>query len=69
MRKILSTLCFIHSKGIMHRDIKPENIMFRRKNGSDEPVMIDFGHAENVKAEHFNSYFCGTAGYISPEIM
>ncbi len=27
--RLIKTISYLHSKGIMHRDIKPENIIFR----------------------------------------
>ena len=31
LKKILSALCYIHSKNIMHRDLKPDNLIFKHK--------------------------------------
>lgn len=39
--KLLPTLTYLHSKGIIHRDISPENIILRERD--QMPVLIDFG--------------------------
>ena len=44
MKQMLSTIEFIHSKGIVHRDIKPDNFMI--KGTSIERIyLIDYGMA------------------------
>lgn len=46
---ILDGLDQVHAAGYLHRDIKPGNIVFRDK---DTPVLIDFGAAYALTAEH-----------------
>lgn len=36
----------MHKNRIMHRDLKPQNIMLRE--GTFEPVIVDFGLATNA---------------------
>ena len=34
-----------------------------------EPVLIDFDLAEYIDKSSYNNPFCGTPGYIAPEIV
>jgi serine/threonine-protein kinase len=66
--RILDTLEYIHSRGVVHRDLKPENVMV---DTSDNIKLIDFGIAANAKARRLTfaklSQTMGTPDYISPE--
>lgn len=42
-RKLLMAIDKVHEQKMLHRDISPDNILLR--NGSDDPVLIDFGAA------------------------
>ena len=46
VRKLLETIQYCHSLGIVHRDIKPDNIIIRHDDIAD-PVIIDFGISFN----------------------
>ncbi|QRN96875.1 protein kinase [Archangium violaceum] len=56
VRRLCSTLAFLHGEGIVHRDLKPENV-FVRPDGT--PVLVDFGLA---------SVFGGPLGRESLEV-
>jgi len=81
--QIVSSLEYLHNKGIAHRDLKPENIML------DEYLrikIIDFATAK-IRGKEFNkklmifeenspnkakkkrNTFVGTAEYVSPEVL
>ena len=66
--RILDTLEYIHSRGVVHRDLKPENVMV---DNSDNIKLIDFGIAANAKGRRLTfaklSQTMGTPDYISPE--
>lgn len=66
--RILDTLEYIHSRGVVHRDLKPENVMV---DNNDNIKLIDFGIAANAKARRLTfaklSQTMGTPDYISPE--
>ena len=49
IKPILDGLEQVHAAGYLHRDIKPGNIVFRDE---DTPVLIDFGAAYALTAEH-----------------
>ncbi|GMH85316.1 hypothetical protein TrVE_jg7806 [Triparma verrucosa] len=66
MRRLLSSVSYLHSLKIIHRDLKPENIML--PSSSDVAVKLtDFGLAKE-QGEGLKT-FCGTPQYFAPEVM
>ncbi|EGR31071.1 protein kinase domain protein [Ichthyophthirius multifiliis] len=65
IHQLIQILQYIHSRNIVHRDIKPENIMI--SNGIIK--LCDFGCSGTVKNNQLRQTFCGTADYISPEMV
>ena len=67
-RQILEGISHIHLLGIVHRDIKPQNFVF-----SDETAaiikIIDFGLSFRMKKGELLHEPCGTAEYLSPEMV
>lgn len=59
----------MHSKNIIHRDLKPENIMFWGATDNPDIGVVDLGFAtfENDYKKLF--VWCGTPGYVAPEVL
>lgn len=66
---LLFTLDYCHERGIVHRDLKPENILLAEKDNLESIRIADFGLAHQFEfAGQLRSY-CGTPGYMAPEII
>lgn len=67
LAQLVHVLVYIHDLGYVYCDIKPSNIML----GMDGYVkLIDFGTAK-IKSKNKNDQhnFCGTPGYMAPEVL
>lgn len=67
-RKLLETLNYMHSKGVVHRDLKPENILLTSENDDMEFKIIDFGLAACCSTSMLHDR-CGSPGYVAPEVL
>ncbi|CAD8213286.1 unnamed protein product [Paramecium octaurelia] len=70
MYRILQSIDYIHSMGVLHRDIKPENLILRTKGDMADVVIADFGLADyyNPSGDYMFKR-CGTPGYVAPELL
>ncbi|KAG9508538.1 Serine/threonine-protein kinase DCLK1, partial [Fragariocoptes setiger] len=63
-----SALTYLHAQKIAHRDIKPENLLISiQEDGSQSVKLADFGLAVEVTEPLYT--ICGTAFYVSPEML
>eukprot|EP00927_Polykrikos_kofoidii_P004613 TRINITY_DN11829_c0_g1_i1.p1 TRINITY_DN11829_c0_g1~~TRINITY_DN11829_c0_g1_i1.p1 ORF type:complete len:605 (-),score=48.24 TRINITY_DN11829_c0_g1_i1:611-2425(-) len=60
--EVLQALGYLHSIQILHRDLKPSNVLLTAR---DRCKITDFGLS---KASTTGTTFCGTAGYLAPEV-
>ncbi|KAJ3285898.1 NUAK SNF1-like kinase 2 [Borealophlyctis nickersoniae] len=65
-RQLLSAVGYLHSHSIVHRDIKPENILM---DANGDIHLTDFTFADIVWPGRRVDTFCGTVGYVAPEIL
>jgi calcium-dependent protein kinase len=69
VKQMLSSVRYLHSKGIIHRDLKLENFLFSSIKVESELKMIDFGLSKHfVLGEHHHEQV-GTPYTVAPEII
>lgn len=68
MRKMVSTLGFLHSQGVVHRDLKPENILCKKDSDTDIKI-TDFGLSNIMTTSNILQSKCGTPVYMAPEML
>ena len=67
-RSILLSLNFISERNVVHRDIKPENVLFRSVGDFKSLKLVDFGLSRILGEHEEVRDFCGSVGYIAPEV-
>jgi len=65
--RVLATLDYIHSRGLVHCDLKPENILIRGTREAPEVKLLDFGLASRSDVLG-SSGARGTFAYMAPEM-
>ena len=65
--QMLSSLKYIHSKGIAHRDIKPQNILVNAKNNKIK--LCDFGSAKKIEQGQKSIAYICSRFYRAPELI
>ena len=63
---IALALEYLHDRDVVYRDMKPENVLLAR-DGSAK--LGDFGFAKRLKKGAHTYTFCGTPGYVAPEVV
>ncbi|GLV46706.1 KP78b [Carabus blaptoides fortunei] len=66
-RQLASALCHMHNISIVHRDIKPENIVLNET--TMQIKLLDFGLSDTLDNKAGLTQFCGTPGYMAPEVV
>ena len=67
--QVLDAVYDLHSRGIVHRDLKPENLLFYDNQANSKLLVVDFGLSEYEEELNKDSPVCGTATYLSPEVI
>jgi serine/threonine protein kinase len=65
---LLNALDFLSSRNVVHRDLKLQNILFRVNGDFRTLKLVDFGLAKVLEGREKANDFCGSLGYIAPEI-
>ena len=69
-RRLLEGLNYLHMQELVHRDIKPENILLSKLNYQEMiPLIADFGLCRKVNSSSRCATYCGTGGYMAPEVI
>ncbi|XP_045889713.1 cGMP-dependent protein kinase 1 isoform X2 [Micropterus dolomieu] len=63
---VVEALTFLHCRGVIYRDVKPENVVLD-KHGYAK--LIGSRCLKRVKVGQKTWTFCGTLGYMAPEII
>ncbi|XP_063920570.1 ribosomal protein S6 kinase alpha-5-like isoform X2 [Zophobas morio] len=69
LRKLVSAVSFMHSRGVVHRDLKPENLVFTSEDDDAEIKVIDFGFARLKQEKESLHTPCFTLHYAAPEVL
>lgn len=64
--EILLGLEYIHNQNVLYRDLKPENIFI---DIDGHIKLADFGLSKVQKLGCLNETYCGSAEYMSPEML
>ncbi|KAK9877248.1 hypothetical protein WA026_016990 [Henosepilachna vigintioctopunctata] len=69
MRRLVSAVSFMHTRGVVHRDLKPENLVFTSLEEDSEIKVIDFGFARLKDEKDPLHTPCFTLGCAAPEVL
>ncbi|OHT13008.1 AGC family protein kinase [Tritrichomonas foetus] len=64
--QIVTAIKYGHDRNIPHRNIKPENILFSKFPNIQ---VSDFGFCAFHDPQHISKAFCGSTGYLAPEVI
>lgn len=69
VKQMLSSVRYIHLKGIIHRDLKLENFLFSDVDPDSELKMIDFGLSKHFTFGEVHHEAVGTPYTVAPEVI
>ena len=69
VKQMLSSVRYLHSKGIIHRDLKLENFLFSTNDEHSDLKLIDFGLSKHFVAGEHHCEMVGTPYTVAPEIL
>ena len=69
VKQMLSSVRYLHSKGIIHRDLKLENFLFSTKDEDSDLKLIDFGLSKHFEVGEQLCEMVGTPYTVAPEIL
>lgn len=69
VKQMLSSVRYLHFKGIIHRDLKLENFLFSSRSPTSELKMIDFGLSKHFEIGEVLCDKVGTPYSVSPEVI
>lgn len=69
LRKLVSAVSFMHSRGVVHRDLKPENLLFTSDDDDADIKVVDFGFARLKQEKETMHTPCFTLHYAAPEVL
>ena len=65
IKQLIEALLYLKQQQVIHRDVKPENILVK----NDSIKLCDFGWSVYDDQFQQRMTFCGTADYVSPEMI
>uniref|UniRef100_A0A3Q2ZWV4 Uncharacterized protein n=1 Tax=Kryptolebias marmoratus TaxID=37003 RepID=A0A3Q2ZWV4_KRYMA len=64
---VVEALSFLHHRGVVHRDVRPENVVLDERGYAK--LVTAVACMKRVETGKRTWTFCGTPGYVAPEII